>query len=404
MNVLFLMLAFPDMDKSFNMYTAIVEEFCKNGHTIFVVAPAINGAVTAVRKENGIDVLRVKTLPVKNIPNYLKGIANIFLPYQFKKALKKVYPDVHFDLIISPTPPVTLVDLVSGLKKKQTSSFYLILRDIFPQNAVDLGFMSKKSFIYRYFRKKEKKLYKSADFIGCMSSANVQYILRHNQVDPGKLHVLENYQKLYRNYGELNENIKKRFSVEGKFIVVFGGNMGKPQQIENVLTLAKSCEAHKDVIFLLLGEGLQKKTIENLIQINNLTNVRLLDTVPKQTYQALLSVCDVGLISLHKDFTIPNIPSKTLDYFNVGIPVLASIDKATDYGMLLDDTRAGLWSFAGDHQMFKTNFDRLYSDVALRKEMGANGRKYFEAKLTPDIAYSVILKNIKRHVLETKGN
>ena len=98
---------------------------------------------------------------------------------------------------------------------------------------------------------------------------------------------------------------------------------------------------------------------------------------------------------MHKNFTIPNIPSKTLDYFNVGLPVLASIDRATDYDKVLEVANAGLWSYAGDHSEFKNNFDLLYQNKSKRKEMGENARAYFINFLTPEIAYQTVLEKLK---------
>src|SRR5690606_21324109 len=108
MKVIFLMFAFPDMNKSFNMYTTIVEEFVNHGHDVVIVAPGKDK--TGIYLENNIEILRVNTLPIKNVPNVLKGISNILLPYQFKKAINKYYPNKSFDLIVAPTPPITLVD------------------------------------------------------------------------------------------------------------------------------------------------------------------------------------------------------------------------------------------------------------------------------------------------------
>ncbi len=395
MNILFLMYAFPDMSKSFNMYTTIVEEFHKHGHNVFVVAPEANQRKTKISVESGISILRVKTLPVKNIPNYLKGISNVVLPFLFKRAIRKYFKNEKFECIISPTPPITFVSLIAGLKLEQGCKFYLILRDIFPQNAVDLGMMEKESFIYNYFRKREKKLYQIADSIGCMSEANINYILKHNSdISIDKLHLLPNYQKLFSNLNKSDTHIKTKYGLDNKFVLVFGGNMGKAQQLENVLALAKSCQKYSDVIFLLLGEGVQKTKLENTILESGISNITVVDSITKTKYQELISACDIGLISLHKDFTIPNIPSKTLDYFNVGIPVLASIDKATDYGKILDDAQAGLWSVAGDHNSFKNNFDKLYFNKELRQNMGINGRNYFEKFLTPEIAYETVIRNL----------
>lgn len=393
MRVLFLMFAFPDMNKSFNMYTTIVEEFVNHGHEVVIVAPGNDK--TGLYKENHIEVLRVNTLPIKNVPNVLKGISNLLLPYQFKKAINKFYPDINFDLIISPTPPITLVSLAEYFKKKNKAKFYLILRDIFPQNAIDLGFMKKNGFLHKFFRNKENKLYREADFIGCMSEGNINYIKKHNpEVQISKLHELRNFQKKYDGYGFNHQILREKYNLQDKFVVVFGGNMGKPQQLENVLELALRCKEYKNVLFLLLGEGVQMQKLAQTIAMSNIDNIRIQGTIPKQEYQDLLSVCDVGLISLHKKFTIPNIPSKALDYFNVGIPVLASLDQATDFGFILENANAGLWSIAEDINSFKQNFDKLYHDTLLRNEMGKNGRVYFENYLLPEIAYETIIKEV----------
>ncbi len=385
------MFAFPDMNKSFNMYTTLVEEFVNHGNEVTVVAPG-NGK-TGIYVENGIPVLRVQTLPLKNVPNSLKGISNVLLPYQFERALNQFYKGRLFDVIISPTPPITLVDLVSKLKRRFGATFYLILRDIFPQNAVDLGFMKKEGLLHRYFRGKERKLYKEADYIGCMSQGNIDYVKVHNpKVSAVKLHELKNYQKPYKGFGSKPCLIKKKYGIAEKFVVVFGGNMGKPQQLENVLTLAESVLHFPDIVFLLLGEGVQLNKIEAEAKAKGLTNIKIQRTIPKQEYQDLLSVCDVGLISLHKDFTIPNIPSKALDYFNVGIPVLASLDRATDFGKILDENECGLWSYAGEHQLLHKNLLKLHQSPGLISTMGQNGNAYFKSCLSPEIAYNTILK------------
>lgn len=373
------------------MYTTLVEEFVNHRHEVTVIAPG-NGK-TGIYVENGIPVLRVQTLPIKNVPNYLKGIANVLLPYQFERALNQFYKEKSFDLVISPTPPITLVDLATKLKRKFGAKFYLILRDIFPQNAVDLGFMKKEGYLHRHFRRKEAKLYIEADYIGCMSQGNIDYIRKHNpEVSTEKLHELKNYQKLYKGFVSDSELIKNKYRIIDKFVVVFGGNMGKPQQLENILTLTESVLHFPDIVFLLLGEGVQMNKIEAEARAKGLTNINIQRTIPKQEYQDLLSVCDVGLISLHKDFTIPNIPSKALDYFNVGIPVLASLDMATDFGKILDENKCGLWSYAGDHQLFHENLLKLYQSPILTSNMGQNGNSYFKRCLTPEIAYNTIMK------------
>lgn len=391
------MFAFPDMNKSFNMYTTIVQQFKNNGHEVFILAPGLDNQNTQIKIEANIEVLRVKTLPIKNVPNLVKGISNFLLPYQFSFALDKFYPNVEFDLIISPTPPITLVDVAKKLKRKYKSLFYLILRDIFPQNAVDMGFMKKGGFIFKYFQKKEVELYSIADSIGCMSQGNIDYLIKHNkELNSDKLHILSNYQLLFDISKKKRLDLREKYHFENKFTVVFGGNMGKPQQLENVLELAIYCQKYEDVLFLLLGEGVHMNRLEKEIANRNISNIRIHKTIPKDEYQELLRICDIGLISLHKNFSIPNIPSKSLDYFNVGIPVLASLDRATDFNQILDDTNAGLWSYAENLNDFKLNFEKLYFNRELGIQMGKNGRSYFEMNLTPSIAYDIIITKVNQ--------
>lgn len=394
MNVLFLMFVFPDMNKSFNMYTALVDMFDKNGHSITVVAPGVGINKTTLTNENGIEVLRVKTLPIKNVSNIRKGIANLLIPNQYQREINKFYKNRKFDTVIIPTPPITLGSLASVLKEKHGSKVYLVLRDIFPQNAVDLGFMKKGGLMHNFFKRKERNLYNIADSIGCMSPANVDFVKSNFPLTSDKLHVLRNWQYLNTEENEDTDLIKRKYNIVNKFAIVFGGNMGKPQQLENVIELASRSKHHKDIVFILLGEGVMMDKIKNEVKLKNLDNIHIHGSIPKMEYQSLINACDVGLISLHEDFTIPNIPSKALDYWNVGIPILASVDRATDFGEILDETRTGLWSYSGEHHKLHKNLMRLYESKDLREKMSVNGRLYFEGYLQPETAYKTILEHL----------
>jgi glycosyltransferase involved in cell wall biosynthesis len=387
------MFAFPNLNKSFNMYTTLVESFVQNGHEVTVIAP---GDRTEIVKEANIEILRVASLPIKNVPNWVKGISNILLPMQFRRALKRIYPGRRYDLIVSATPPVTLSGLASTLKRRHNARFYLILRDIFPQNAVDLGFMRKGGWVWRYFRFREKQLYQAADYIGCMSQANISY-LRENEswIPESKLHILRNFQKpiVATHALHLPETIDK--IIRNKFVVVFGGNLGKPQQLENVLALAQYVQKYPDVLLLILGEGVQAERLHSDVAKLDITNVQIFGTMPKQDYQLLLKHCHIGLISLNIRFTIPNIPSKALDYWNVGLPILASIDRCTDFGNLLDETNTGLWAYADNPIALQKQFDMLFSDSILRVDMAEAGRAYFTENLTPELAYQTVVSHVE---------
>lgn len=394
--ILFLALSYPKIPKSSNLYTDLMEEFRDQGHEVFIVAPAVNDSEVGLINEEGISVIRVKTLPLLNVNPIKKGIANVLLPYQYKKAIKKYFKSDSLDLIIMPTPPISLVDVASWLKKKYHSKLYLILRDIFPQNAVDLGLLKKGGLLYNFFRKKEQLLYDVADEIGCMSQGNIDYVVRHNpNVKKEKLHLLPNWQKEIPQFDGDKIALRNKYNFDNNFVIIFGGNIGLPQKLENVLAVAELYQPDDKILFFIVGQGTEKAKVERLVREKNLKNVVIKDSLPREDYQDIISVADCGLISLHEDFTIPNIPSKSLSYFNAKIPILAAIDTNTDYGThIQDEVKAGLWALSNQPQIIKEKIDLLRSNPQLCKQMGENGYHYFVHNVTPKHSYEVIDKRI----------
>lgn len=398
--VIFLALGYPDVKKSTILYTDLMQEFAQQGHEVLVVAPAIKQGDYGCRVEGNVKVLRVRTLPLFKVGPIKKGIANILLPFQYKKAIKEYSNQFDYDLIIMPTPPITLVKVASWIKRKSQGKIYLILRDIFPQNAIDLGMMKENGFLHRFFRKQEHLLYKVSDTIGCMSEANVSYVQKHNpEVSLEKLHLLPNWEKVPELSSEIEgKEIIEKYGLKNKFVVIFGGNLGRPQKLENIVELAKNCTEYKNILFLILGGGTEERKLQELILKFNLGNMQLINRLPKKEYIQVLAAADVGLISLSEDFTIPNFPSKVLTYFGLKKPVLASLDLSTDFGQMLEKTKSGLWSEAGNTADFKKNLEYLYNNQSARELMGKNGYEYMKSHLTPNIAYKTIIEKINRNV------
>lgn len=396
MNILFLFIAYPKNDQNKSIYTDLVEEFAKNRHNVYVVAPNINEKTT-FQKENGIPVLRVETKNIFNVNIFVKGINILRLPVLYKKAIDTHLKNINFDWIISATPPITFASLINSLKQKMSCRSYLIVRDIFPQNAKDLGLI-KNPFIFYLFRMQEKMLYKNSDILGCMSNGNIKYLQKHNPTIPiNKYSLLPNWIKI-EIISELSEErkqqIKKKYDIGNKFIALFGGNLGKPQRIDFILELAKKCKTNNDILFLLIGDGTEKETIKETIIKENLSNVRVYEMIHRDEYKNLSQVCDIGMVNLSEKFSIPNIPSRTLAYWEASIPILAAIDKNTDYGEMLDSEYGGLWSITGDIESYYSNLLRFKNDPTLKAEMGRNGREALSNRYSVKNAYQNIINHI----------
>ena len=398
MNVLFLMIAFPDIRENSNLYSDLAEEFRKNGHNIYVATLLEKkySQKTYLEEVKEINILRVRAGDWFNTNSVIKkGLTTITIANYFKRAVQKYFSNIKFDLVIYPTPPITFAPVVKYIKKRDNSKSYLILRDIFPQNVRDLGLLNNR-LLFNYFRKKEKQLYDISDYIGCMSDGNIKYVLKHNNIEESKLEILYNWGKTNHNSEIVTTDYKKKYGLENKFVAVFGGNIGLPQELEFLLKLAKEYKGRDDIVFLIIGKGAQKQKIVDIVRNEKLSNVIIKDFLSRDEYANLIKQCDIGLINLDRKFTIPNIPYKTTTYFEASIPILASTDKNTDYrDLLVKKAKAGLWSETGDLEGYKNNFEKLFNDEKLRKELGKNGRKFLEENLSVERAYQIIIKHFE---------
>ena len=397
MNVIFLTTSRINNINTPGIYTDLMRKFRNEGHHVYIVVPVERrfGQKTQLNECEYIKVLNVRTLNIQKTNVIEKGIGTLLLEYQFINAIKKYLNNIHFDLILYSTPPITFNGVVSFLKKKNPNAIsYLLLKDIFPQNAVDLEMFSQKSLIYRYFRKKEIQLYKISDFIGCMSPANVEFVLRHNGfINPRKVEVAPNcielspYQpvdvkEIKQNYG-LPENIP---------ILVYGGNLGKPQGIEYIIKVLQSNKNREDCFFLIVGGGTEFHKLDDWVHHNNPANVKLMSQIPKQEFNSLIKCCDVGLIFLDHRFTIPNYPSRLLSYLENGLPVLAATDINSDIGKIAESNGYGFWCESRDVEDFNTILDKLlHSDL---KAMGERGYKFLQDNYMVADLYRLIISHV----------
>lgn len=275
-----------------------------------------------------------------------------------------------------------MCSVVKWAMKKYKAKSYLMMKDIFPQNGVDIGLYSKKSPIYIYFRQKEKKLYKISSKIGCMSQGNIEYLLKHNPyLNEDKFEIFANTVKVNNNNKPITKakrlKIREKYGLkEDDIVAIFGGNFGRPQGLDFLVEVVKEYKNNNKVKFMLIGRGTEKERIFSTIKDNNCNNVFMYDFIPRSDYEELTRACDIGLIFLDKRFTIPNYPSKTLSYFECYLPIMAAIDKNTDYSKLLDEENCGYWVLNGDLKEFKKKFNKLIKDEKLRKELGKNGHNY----------------------------
>ena len=361
MNVLFLTLLSFDSLQERTIYTDLLREFVKNGHQVYAVSPVEKreGKKTHIIKENNSTILRLQIGNTQKTNIVEKGISTLLIETQFKAGIKKYFFDVKFDLVLYSTPPITLVSAIEYVKKRDNAKTYLLLKDIFPQNAVDIGMMSKrglKGLLYKHFRRQEKKLYRISDRIGCMSQANVDYVIKHNsEIDPAIVKVCPNSVDVIDKSvdSETKIIIRKKYRIpQDKKVFIYGGNLGKPQGVPLLIECLKKCKNIVDAYFLIVGDGTEYGLLDEFVKTEKPKNVRLMRRLPKEDYDTMVGACDVGLIFLDHRFTIPNFPSRLLAYMQAKLPVLAATDPNTDIGKVIVEGGFGWWCESDDIEAF----------------------------------------------------
>ena len=245
MNVLFLTLSGFESLQERGIYTDLLREFVKNGHFVYAVSPVEKrkGQPTHLVQEGNATILRLQIGNTQKTNIIEKGISTVTLESKFVAGIKKYFAKVKFDLILYSTPPITLVNAIAYVKKRDNAKTYLLLKDIFPQNAVDLGMLQTsgvKGLLYRYFRGKEKRLYALSDYIGCMSQANVEYVLKHNpEIEPARVEICPNSIEVIDK--SVDEQTKVAIRIKygiplDKKVFIYGGNLWKPQGIPFLIT------------------------------------------------------------------------------------------------------------------------------------------------------------------------
>lgn len=399
MNVLFLTLSSFNSINDRGIYSDLMRKIIREGHSTYVVTPIERRLkqTTNLFQEQYCQILRVRTLNIQKTNVIEKGIGTLLVEHQFKAAITKYWKDVIFDIIIYATPPITITRLVEFIKKRDNAKTYLLLKDIFPQNAVDLGMISDQSFLHRYFRRREAALYAISDRIGCMSPANVDYLCMHNpQVDCQKVHINPNSIEV-RAKNEMNviekSCVRNKYNIpEEATIFIYGGNLGKPQGISFLIDVLAYYINNENLFFIIVGSGTEFNAVSGWFTVNHPKNALLLPLLPKDDFEALLTISDVGLIFLDPRFTIPNFPSRLLSYLENSLPILAATDLQTDIGAIAQEQGFGYWCESGDLVSFCKYLDIFTVNSELRLAMGKAGNIYLQKNYTVDISYSLIFE------------
>ena len=374
----------PEIRSASHLMQELAEQLQLRGNEIYVLTtyPQYNLAdevnvhnLHEYSDENGIKVLRARTLPHHKVNFIIRGIAQLSMSFLLLRKLKKYIKD-DIDAVIVYSPPVTLARIGAFLKAKYNARYILNVQDIFPQNAIELGVLRNK-LVIRFFESIEKKAYAAADQIIVHSEGNKNFLLARKSIDGHKVCIVPNWVDI-RPHAKAKQTgkFREKYGLKDKFIFLFAGVMGPSQGLDFMIKAAERVKTNPDIRFLFVGDGTEKQKLREMTNSYNLQNVVFAPFVSKQEYPELLKEVNVGLVCLTSRNKTPVVPGKILGYMAAGIPVVAFLQKESDAHTLIKDADCGYSIVHGDLENATKLIMKVYSERDKLEQLGTNGTKY----------------------------
>jgi glycosyltransferase involved in cell wall biosynthesis len=315
-------------------------EFVRQGHELTVLLPAPDEEEPwREEKVDGARVLRLRAPRTKDVGYVRRTAAELAMPFAMMRQLhKSPVGRERWDGVVWYAPSIFHGPLVKFLKKRSGCRGYLIVRDIFPEWAVDMGLMGR-GLPYRFFDAVARYQYSVADVIGVQTPGNERYFQAWRAQPGRRLEVLQNW---------LDKPGQKRSSIRiedtrlaGRKVFVYAGNMGVAQGMDFILELADRFGQRTEIGFLFVGRGSAVGGLKAAAAERSLDNVVFFDEIDPDEIPDLFAQCSAGIVSLDPRHRSHNIPGKFLTYMQCGLPVLASVNAGNDLGQLVRDERVG---------------------------------------------------------------
>lgn len=377
----------PEIRSASHLMLELAEELQHRGHSVTVITtwPEYNLDQDQDKKsfneyeiENGIPVIRVKTLPHHNVNYIVRALSQLLMPLQFLLKLRKY--KIEPDAVIIYSPPLPLALVGSWLRRKNVR-ILLNVQDLFPQNAIDLGILKNKAQI-KFFQAIEHYAYRTADVVTVHSEGNRKMVLKQYPELDSKLRLLHNWVDIDHHATHTDNedhgtvDFRKKWNITQKYVAVFAGVMGPSQYLELILYVAEQLQDLTDLLFLFVGDGKEKENLIAIAKNKNLNNVRFEGFISRDVYPDLLAISSIGLVCLSPQNKTPVVPGKILGHMAAGIPVVAFLHTASDGHQLVKDASCGISVFSNDWNACASTLRNFMSDSEQFTEIGLRGKSY----------------------------
>jgi len=361
--------------------TELAEDLVQRGHNVAFVTCAPNyphgkvldgyrNQIRAEENRNGVKVIRIWSYisPRKDFWSRIWNFAT-FSIMSFFGAITNRKPDV----IFSYSPPLPLGVSAWCLSLLWQVPWVLRVEDLYPDAAVATGVLRNRRAI-SLFKRLEKFLYKKANYISLISEG-----FRKNLLDKGvpdeKLSIAPVWadSAMFRTIPKEN-SFRFRNGMQGKFVVLYAGNLGITSAMEDVIAGAALLRDYPEIIFLLVGDGVKK---DNLVQqAHGLEQVIFLPYQPRTSLPEMYACADIGLVTLNEKSSPYSMPSKMFNIMASQRPIVAVAPMESEVTYILNAAQCGVTVRPGNPELFAKKILELKSMSALLDTWSSNGRLY----------------------------
>lgn len=382
----------PEIGGAAHLFYELAASLSDRGHQVTVVTgfprynvktvyPKYRGRLLFEEHMNGIRVLRVRTVPLPKGNKIARGLDHFAVAAVF--ALRGLFSGAQ-DVGLVYSPPLPLGLSAWLLSRLRGMPFVVNVQDLFPREAVELGLMTNSTLI-RVFEAIESFVYRSAGHIAVHSPGNLDHILIHGG-HPRQASIVYNWVDTQHIFPQERDNhFARQHDLDGCFVISYAGTMGWCQDMHTIIRTAALLQDYHDILFLLVGDGVEKEKAQQKATELGLANIKWLPMQPREVYPQILAASDVSMINLNENLLTPVVPSKLLNIMAAGRPVVASLPLDGDAPRIIEQAQAGLCVAPNNTQALVSALLRFYRDPALRERCGTNGRRYAEAHFSRKI-------------------
>jgi colanic acid biosynthesis glycosyl transferase WcaI len=327
----------------------------------------------AREKSNGVNVIRTWLLPFPNRRTYERMLN--YVSFCLSAASTGLFTQ-RSEVVIASSPQL-LVGL-SGwwLARCKRSRFIFEVRDLWPESLAAVGVGNANSLVYRALARIAGFLYWNSDHIVVVTPAFKEYLVKHWQVAPEKISVVENgvETELFRPRTE--NSLRTELCAEGKFVVSYIGTLGNAHGLQTMVEAAALlASSAPEVLFLIVGEGAEKEQLVALVRSRGLANLHFVDQQSREKIPAYIGASDACVVLLKKNEIFQTvIPSKMLEFMSCGRPVILGVEGQAS--QILEEAQAGICIEPGNPSQLGEAIMRLAADEKLRATLGRNGRRH----------------------------